>query len=810
MISKRISGRRDGKSSAGTALRYGEGLVPDRETGEFLDKSHRTRFGNFGIIDDGVHAGRDVAEMARIIALASIEMQATCDLNFRVGADKRLAHFVVSFNQYKPTEAVLRDTEDSMLAAMKLEKNHFVTFLHSDNGYWHLHIFASRIEKEKPHRGNPLWRDQINRDKVCREIEIRHGLQRDIGAHEIDKAGTIVEIPRAERRARRESKAAGISDRAKTVEIYSGEKSFQTWCNEIRIGDRLKHAKSWQDIHAAAAAYHCEIKAKGAGFVLCPIGEKGGIQLSKVGLKNLPARFGAFQLASLERQVKPEIAFKPKTSQVKAERHYSKWRDARNAFKALKTTLINEQREAHQQTRQILRARHRAALVALRASTHGQGRVVAVSVLKMEHTIALAALTKQHAIERRVQRIEMAKEGPGNTFRDYLVKEAVRGDDAALGFVRRFGLEESTEVLRLRETEHLEIVASVSGPDRRPVSRLVITHRVEHNGTVVFDLGNGRTLTDSAIVKQVQLNAAAATSPEAIAMALSFAATKFGNTLTLTGPPAFQRLAVETAVRRGLPIHFNDPVLQAYKQELAVSEKMTIARSYNDLSHLTRNQFNKGVQHVLTRSFDKGIPPDHILRAEEHRRIRAAPSRSRVHELPIGGLDGNRPILGMLLPRPLQDGVGNSQTGQDQNVRRTGSSATRWRSAGEYDSAIRERSQLPVAAVPFILNQKVQRTGAPAEESERPSALIDRDKVLAARIEQALKKNDVLAIEKCWNEIGSPKREAAQAIGAARTTSERSMCTARYNALTDLAKRLENALKDHKVNEINKHRGHEL
>ena len=57
MISKRIQGRKDGRSSASDALSYGEGLTPDRTTGELLDKSHRTRLGNFGIVDDGVYAG---------------------------------------------------------------------------------------------------------------------------------------------------------------------------------------------------------------------------------------------------------------------------------------------------------------------------------------------------------------------------------------------------------------------------------------------------------------------------------------------------------------------------------------------------------------------------------------------------------------------------------------------------------------------------------------------------------------------------------------------------------------------------------
>ena len=132
MISKQIEKRKDGRSSASDALRYGEGLAPDRETGELLDKSHRTRFGNFGLIDDGVYAGRELAEMAEMIDLAAIEMQANCEMNTKVSADKKMAHFMVSYGLEKPSEAVLRDTEDSMLASMKLDKNHFATFFHND------------------------------------------------------------------------------------------------------------------------------------------------------------------------------------------------------------------------------------------------------------------------------------------------------------------------------------------------------------------------------------------------------------------------------------------------------------------------------------------------------------------------------------------------------------------------------------------------------------------------------------------------------------------------------------------------------
>ena len=599
MISKHIKTRKDGKSSASDALRYGEGLKVDRETGELLNKSHRTRIGNFGLVDDGIYTGRDIAEMSELIDLAAIEMQANCDLNTRISADKKLAHFVVSYNQDKPTEAVLRDTEDSMLAVMKLDKNHFATFLHNDNGHWHLHIFASRIEKEKPHRGNSLWHDQINRDRVCREIEIRHDLPHDNGLHQISELGQIVEIPRAERQAKRDAKPVGISDRAKTTEIYSGEKSFQTWANEIRIGDRLKHAKSWKDLHAAAAAYGCEVKEKSGGFVLCPAGQKGGISLSKIGLKKLPEKYGIFQKSEPDPQESSEIpplaeskekTYKPGPLLENGKTHYARWKESKVAFQIVKNDRGNAQREDHALTRQRLRVQHKSELAQIRATTPRPDQFAAISIAKMNHTVALAALNDIFAKERKSLRDELVKTAPGNTFRDFLVIQAAKGDDIALGLARRYGWEEATDVLRQREADQLKIVAAVQGQEDRPAPRLQITHQVERNGTVIYDFGNGRKVIDSAISKQVQLNAAAAHSPQAIATALRFATTKFGNTLSLTGTIEFQRLAVETAVSQRLGIKFADPELEAYRAQLDAQQRTAARLGASETRSKSRNR----------------------------------------------------------------------------------------------------------------------------------------------------------------------------------------------------------------------------
>jgi len=640
MISKRITGRKDGKSSAVDAMKYGAGLKIDRKTGKYLDKSHRTRLGGFGLVDNGVYFNQNTAVMLETIELAGLEMQTNCNLNTRVGEDKKLAHFVVSFHQDKPSEAILRDVEDSMLSALKLDKNHFATFLHNDNCYWHLHLFVSRIEKGEPHKGNSLWHDKINRDKVCREVETRHGLQRDNGLHQVNEQGQIVEIPRAERQAMRDAKQTGISNRAKKTETYSGEKSFQSWANEIHIGDRLKHAKNWQDLHAAAAAYGCEVKQKGAGFVICPLLEKGSIQLSKIGLKNLPAKFGAFEFAEPCRHEQPENTYKPTPTVAKATCLFDKWHIAKDAFKPIKTAKLYELRKEYLQVRMDLRTQQTIELQRIRTEMRGAERFSAASIAKMAHAVALTAIAESFTNARQALRDLLDKQNPGNTFRDYLVQEAANGDDEALELAQRCGANEATDALCKREADQLKIVATITGAEYRFALRINYSFSVGRNGTVVYDFGQGRTIADSSIAKQVLLNAAAASDPEAIAIALRFATSKFGNTLTLTGSKEFQLLAVETAVRNGLFIKFADPALEQYRKDIS-------AKAFN--SHTPKEK--QHVEHTQKHS-DQRKPPAH--------------RRNRLHHLSEFNLVSESASYQVLLQSDVPDCLGKRDGGRTQ------------------------------------------------------------------------------------------------------------------------------------------------
>ena len=458
-----------------------------------------------------------------------------------------------------------------MMSALGLKENLWVSFLHSDNGHFHVHLIASRISKDG-HRLNKLWHDQTIRDRVAREIEIRHHLIRDNGLHRIDEDGQIVEVPKNERERRKGLKSIK-TDRAQTVEIHAGEKTFQSWAEEMRIGDRLKYAKSWKELHSTAAAYGCAIKQKGAGFMICPIEGKGGMQLSRVGLKGLVARFGPFE-PGRERQASANAQYEPAPVNPKAASRYEKWRAAKRDFLPFKTEELQRLRSEHKAIRESLRGEQRQELAQLRASIAGADKFAAISLLKMQHAVQMTELATRFKHERTALYQELAEKAPGSTFRDYLIRESRKGDDVALGFVQAHASTHATDLSRKQEAKKLKIIAAIRGEEYLVVRRLQFSHHIEPSGSVVYHLGDDRQITDSALSRRVELNAPAAHDPEAIATALRFAASKFGPELTLTGPEDFQRRAVEIAVKERLGVKFTNPALKAYQDHLLAAAQM--------------------------------------------------------------------------------------------------------------------------------------------------------------------------------------------------------------------------------------------
>ena len=90
-----------------------------------------------------------------------------------------------------------------------------------------------------------------------------------------------------------------------------------------------------------------------------------------------------------------------------------------------------------------------------------------------------------------------------------------------------------------------------------------------------------------------------------IAAALALGQAKFGNVLTLTGPPAFQHNAVALAVANGLTCRFSDPALEDLRERLQ-------AEKYQAERHQPSLTLEKACEAVLTppnQSAEQGVAP---------------------------------------------------------------------------------------------------------------------------------------------------------------------------------------------------------
>ncbi len=112
-----------------------------------------------------------------------------------------------------------------------------------------------------------------------------------------------------------------------------------------------------------------------------------------------------------------------------------------------------------------------------------------------------------------------------------------------------------------------------------------------------------------------------------------------------------------------------------------------------DLSHLTQQQLNKGINKLLKISPDRGIPLNAgslNLHAEPDRSMPPAHRRGSLYELPESGLDGDGQSNEMLLQNALRLNLGDGEVRQDQDMHHYGAQPKSSQRSLNRDDAMRE------------------------------------------------------------------------------------------------------------------------
>ena len=115
-------------------------------------------------------------------------------------------------------------------------------------------------------RAHSPFNDYLTADRVCRELELRHGFTHDKGPHRVDLSTPEPRIV-LDRRDPDIVKPARVAEKAREYERATGDMSFQSWVAGD-VAAVVRSAASWSDVHRGLAGLGVAIERKGSGYVL--------------------------------------------------------------------------------------------------------------------------------------------------------------------------------------------------------------------------------------------------------------------------------------------------------------------------------------------------------------------------------------------------------------------------------------------------------------------------------------------------------------------------------------------------------------
>lgn len=273
--------------------------------------------------------------------------------------------------------------------------------------------------------------------------------------------------------------------------------------------------------------------------------------------------------------------------------------------KALRTSLFTTQRSG--QTKAL-------------AGLSGTARKSALSLEKFRVATVKAEFTE----DRRAQR-KSIHPIQAQAWQLFLQTRAQAGSEEALAALRKLDdtaraapAQTITGTIYLGDDEDEKKRRRSARESSAAILRTLV-HQVEINGDITYSKHGRAMLRDEgphlAVLDQ--------NSEEAIAAGLLIAREKFGQDLTLTGSPDFQRRVVAVAVAQGIPVKFVDPQLEALRLQL-VDDKRQVSRPAPAPPKEQKMTVNADVPHQVTPVPPKEIPKVDLGDEQTYARLAAS------------------------------------------------------------------------------------------------------------------------------------------------------------------------------------------
>lgn len=508
-------------------------------------------------------------------------------------------HFALSWREGEhPDQQQAGDAVTHSLKALGMQDNQAIFAIHRDKEHHHhVHVVVNRVNPENLTLSGPPRYDFLVLDRACREIELAHGWQHDLGPYAVIDGG-IQRIGRAQRE--KLGMTPGKAPEAWMMETKSGLPSLASWAKAY-VAHELVDCQTWEDIHIVMAKRGMRLEKLKSGLQVVALDADGKETRTKasaidyqLSLGRLEKRMGTYRdfqptdtlpvpaltysrhLENVMRGVEPaagEIPGKTGKSAKRDERREERV-EARNALYERHAAQKKQSRDAVGRQRGELSQRHKNERLALNRQLSAR-KTQRVSELAQQHgkQIALALWAAERAkaqqeLQARQQTEKTAFRTATNmSWRAWVEREAAAGDLAAQAALRGVHYREQRKRKPLPgfEGEDLEDTLG-SAPSARgegsqkevrsidgvvkpfDLSRFEIDHLRQ---TVTYRDAEGNV----ALEDRGQRIECRQHGDEAVIRAgLMLASQKYGGEVFITGDDAFKAGAAEIARQAGIRV----------------------------------------------------------------------------------------------------------------------------------------------------------------------------------------------------------------------------------------------------------------
>lgn len=439
-------------------------------------------------------------------------------------------HLIIAFQEGEnPTLEDRQKIEAELVKSIGLEDHQRLSVFHTNTSLKHIHVAINQINQETFKNVQP-FQDIPKLQAKAIELEEQFNLKR---TNHIPRTGEKEKSP---------------------AEIHRGVENFKEWA-KAEAGDKIKEllnspqGTSWRELHKTLGEFNLELRERGNGLVVCDSEGKLFCKASDVSRElsksNLEKKLGKFEKGDIAPTGEKSFG----TSKGDKSDYWEKYRSKE------KENEINKRRALAdlkiQYTKQRTQILNNSKIERGKIKSHQGGNYDGGIYGGKRAAYAKQFELKQKALEQLKEQNARDKDKIYNTtraqsYKEFLISEALKGDTKALEILRKTKPKESKEG------------NTIFGDSPKTTVHSNLNPTITKKGEVTYKLSNGGSIVDKG--ETIKLTAVSRESD--YLQTLVLAREKFGRNINVSGDEEFKRQMTLTAIKHKLDIVFEDKTME--------------------------------------------------------------------------------------------------------------------------------------------------------------------------------------------------------------------------------------------------------